>query len=512
MTIYDFSLASMYEVTGVDTAMCNRAGIFREMGYTNKMIFTTHPTTRDLLLYTGKGLKYDQILGVHCFFTDIDNLAPTANLRKMVDYLKKSLGCTDEEQEGDYLILKKNNLKTVAFHLTADRNFFYSIAYYHSDAKWTTLVRTDFYADVLYATVFYEAENGEISERFFYNRDGSIALIQIFWNRQECNIFPDGSRYNNRELFSLFVQRLHLTKSDVVIIDRALGFFSSKALFLCFGQTNIVTIVHSEHYNIKGFTYIGERLSREYWYWCKYSQYIHTMIVGTEGQKMELEKTLKQYQFVVPEIRVIPPVCLDRIRYPKESRKRKSLVCVTRLFVRKKIEWTILAVVKAHEMDNEITLDIYGMGVQFEYVGYLQQLIEKYKATNYVSLKGYMDVSEIYQKYEVFLTTSLGESFGITLLEAVGSGLAMIGLDVRYGNQQFIENGRNGYLVEYNPEHFYEECPTEVEELADRIVEILSDEEKWKAFSKRSYEIAGQYLSEQVKQKWYDLICPKMTI
>lgn len=35
-------------------------------------------------------------------------------------------------------------------------------------------------------------------------------------------------------------------------------------------------------------------------------------------------------------------------------------------------------------------------------------------------------------------------------MEAVGSGLGMIGLNVNYGNPTFIRDGENGYLVPYN--------------------------------------------------------------
>ena len=230
------------------------------------------------------------------------------------------------------------------------------------------------------------------------------------------------------------------------------------------------------------------------------------MIVGTEEQKKELEKTLDHYGFAVPEIRVIPPMCLERLRYPDRPRRRKSIVCISRLHVRKKIEWTILAVVKAHQSDPEVTLDIYGSGVNQQYTERLRQLIAEHNAAGYIFLKGRADVTELYQQYEVFLTTSLWETFGITLLEAVGSGLAMVGLDVRYGNRLFIEDGGNGYRKSYDPKHFYEACPPEIDELADRIVEILSDEEKRAAFSRRSYEIAQQYLAEFVKEKWYELL------
>lgn len=94
----------------------------------------------------------------------------------------------------------------------------------------------------------------------------------------------------------------------------------------------------------------------------------------------------------------------------------------------------------------ELTFDIYGEGGQRQL---LEELIAKHQASDYIKLKGHHDLEQIYAQYEAYVTASTSEGFGLTLMEAVGSGLAMIGLDVRYGNQTFIEPGQNGYLLEY---------------------------------------------------------------
>ena len=491
----------MYELTGVDTAMCNRACLFREKGCEVKMIFVDVPTVRDLQLYMDLGLDYEQILSVYPYFADVRNLAPVMNSQEMADTLMEALRCTEKQRQGDLLVLWQGEKKAAVLHLTQDGDSFYTVDYYQNEQ----LVRTDYYADARYASAFYEMEGG-ISERFFYRSDGSVALTQVFRNGQEYNVFPDGSGFNKDQLFTLFVRKLNLTKDDLVILDRPRGLFAAKALLACSDQTNIVAVIHSEHALQSGLSTQGVGLHMEYWYWCRYSMCIHTMVVGTEEQKVELEKTLKQYNFTVPRIQVISPICLGRVHRPVKTRKKKSIVCVSRLNERKKIEWTILTAVKAHQLDPEITLDIYGDSPSYRYMDYLKRLIVENDASGCVSLKGCIDVAEIYQNYEVFLTTSLWETFGITLLEAAGSGLPIVGLDVRYGNRLFIEDGRNGYRIPYNPEHFFEECPSEIDELAEKVVEVLSDEERWKAFSARSYEISEQYLAEHVKQKWYDLL------
>ena len=105
MAVYDFSLASMYELTGVDTAMCNRACLFREKGCEVKMIFVDAPTVRDLQLYTGLGLDYEEILSVYPYYAGVRNLEPVMDSKEMAHNLTELLGCTDEQRQGDFLIL-----------------------------------------------------------------------------------------------------------------------------------------------------------------------------------------------------------------------------------------------------------------------------------------------------------------------------------------------------------------------------------------------------------------------
>lgn len=512
MAIYEFSMVSWQTPSGVDTAICNRAKILAEKGYDVKVVLPTYPNLRDLNLYLNLGLKFDKIINVYASLSGIENLEPKIKYSDMLLEIDKALGGIKVEYIGNSIHIKKDEHRAATVILMPNTEAVYAVEYFN---KKNYLMRRDYYADVLYTSEFYmtvEKKSGkeaELKERIFYTRDGSMSYIQNFIADKEYNIFPDGNCYNAAELFSLFIERLNLTKKDFVIIDRPRRIFPTRALFECYKKTNIVAVVHSEHFFEKGVSVEGWYLNAEYWYWCKYSKYIHTMIVGTEEQKNSLKDILEKYGWNIPEIRVIPPVCIDKIQFPALEREKKSLICVSRLNGRKKIDWTIGAVIKAHKYDPEISLDIYGRGSK-EYTDYLEGIIREHDASEYISLKGHADVSEIYKNYEVYLTTSLWETFGITLLEAVASGLALIGLDVKYGNHLFIEEGKNGFLVPYNPEHMFEECPMEIDELAKKIVEVFSDDKRLEAFRKRSYQIAEKYMSHHVNQKWYDLIEEKI--
>ena len=80
----------------------------------------------------------------------------------------------------------------------------------------------------------------------------------------------------------------------------------------------------------------------------------------TEEQKKELQNTLTQYGWHIPNIAVIPAGGLTKLCVPSDLRKPYSILTVSRLDIRKKIEWIIEAVAIAHRTIPNIFLDIYG--------------------------------------------------------------------------------------------------------------------------------------------------------
>ncbi|WP_145361864.1 glycosyltransferase, partial [Staphylococcus epidermidis] len=84
-----------------------------------------------------------------------------------------------------------------------------------------------------------------------------------------------------------------------------------------------------------------------------------------------------------------------------------------------------------------------------------------------------VNLHDIYSQYELFVSASQSEGFGLTLMEAVGSGLGMIGFNVNYGNPTFIEDGQNGYLLEKpSKEESIEEI---TDRMAEKIVQYFKD-------------------------------------
>ena len=173
------------------------------------------------------------------------------------------------------------------------------------------------------------------------------------------------------------------------------------------------------------------------------------------------------------------------------------MITASRLASEKHVDWICKAVIQARSEVPEVSLDIYGEGGE---KSKLETIIRDNNASDYIHLMGQHDLSEVYQNYEAYIAGSTSEGFGLTLMEAVGGGLPIIGFDVRYGNPTFIRNGENGYLISLP-----EEDKDKIEALRKGIVDLFKqDLEKCHSVS---YEVAKDFLTCNVQEKWREAVC-----
>ena len=107
--------------------------------------------------------------------------------------------------------------------------------------------------------------------------------------------------------------------------------------------------------------------------------------------------------------------------------------------------------------------------------------------------------------YETYIAGSTSEGFGLTLMEAVGSGLPIIGFDVRYGNKTFIDDAENGYKI---PVHDRMESNERIQKLAECIIRMFAEADL-ESFHAHSYEKAKNYLTTEVEKRWATLLTQK---
>ena len=223
----------------------------------------------------------------------------------------------------------------------------------------------------------------------------------------------------------------------------------------------------------------------------QYANYFDHIIVSTEAQKKELERDLS----TVKPISVLPVGGLEGLQYA-DNRKPYSLMIAARFERRKRLDLAIDAVVALHEKIPEVTLDIYGQGMLWQEIE--EKLAIKCSKAIFIS-RGTKTFKTRFKEYELYLATSEWETFGLTLLEAIGSGLVMVGTDVPYGNPTFIKNDRNGFLVPFvNQSH--EEVVADLKRSMQKAFGNLN------FLREGSYKLAERYMTDQIIGQWREFL------
>ena len=506
MSIYVFSLLVGYRRSGVDVAQGVRNRFLRKTNQQIRYIFTEIPTEHYIQVYQSLGIEPEQMLCAHSFMTGRDHLGGSSRVSDVLERLQERFEIDETVQTESEIRLYKDNSQKISIRLKENPKYFSEIMYF----DFGRLLAVEYYTDRLLFTHFYETVSDEKGSRArlarttFSDEQGQRVFDCIYDNEEKKSyVFPDGSCYTHAQFMELFIQKLQLSSEDIVLIDRPSQLDFVEPLFTYGHQAKLIPFIHSGHYFEKGEEPSAVYMNYEYYYWFKYSHYIHCMVVSTEEQKKELIEKLEEYGCHVPKIEVIPVSGLEELKYPKGPRRRYSVLSVSRLDPRKKIDMLIRSVAEAHKSIPEITLDIYGEGADV-YVSEYKQLVKDLQAEDYIRFMGLCDVREVYQDYELYVTASLWETLGLSVMEAVGAGDAVVGLDVRYGNRLFVKQGVNGQLVDFSLKDINE--PKKEQEtvckMAEAIVDMLSDQERLQSYSEESYRIAKQYLNDTIGEKW----------
>jgi glycosyltransferase involved in cell wall biosynthesis len=104
------------------------------------------------------------------------------------------------------------------------------------------------------------------------------------------------------------------------------------------------------------------------------------------------------------------------------------------------------------------------------------------------------DLVNLYSQTDIFVMPSLTEAFGVTFLEAMACGVPVIGTRVG-GIPEIIQHGYNGLLVE----------PNNSDDLADAIIQLLSDSELRKQLRIAGVETAHRFDVSRMMECTYSI-------
>lgn len=227
----------------------------------------------------------------------------------------------------------------------------------------------------------------------------------------------------------------------------------------------------------------------------KYFKNIDSIVVMTKRAKVEYEKWLKDSNSNAKVYNVS-----NMIEKTEENDIAKfgsnTIISVGRLEKIKDFPTLIDVFSIVHRKNKEVKLKIVGEGSQREV---LENKIKELELENYITITGRISSQEVKDELlssSLFVLTSVCESFSLVLCEAMECGLPCLSFDIEVGPKEIIKSGYNGILIENR----------NIDKMADVVLEILENREKWEEISKNSLEEVKKYHSCNVAKEWINIL------
>ncbi|WP_214546360.1 accessory Sec system glycosyltransferase GtfA [Staphylococcus pseudintermedius] len=490
MTVYNINLGIGWASSGVEYAQSYRASIFRDLHVHSKFIFLDFVDNNIQALTSNIGFDDSEVIWLYQYFTDVKVAPSTMPISK----IEKPADISQILNEGTTQRIFFENGKNYLKIYLNKMGYVEKVEHIYKG----NLIKRDYYSYVRILTEYFIPENNKAKcyMRKFYNENGEIAYQEYIQEDDSMFVFSDKIIYSKHDLIKLMLNSFQLTNEDILILDRSKDF--GQILLENKGLAKMGVVIHAEHYN-KNYT------TNEYILWNNYYEYVFNnandidfFVTSTELQKKTLAEQFKKYYNISPKIHVIPVGSLKELKYPYE-RKKHSIITASRLAKEKHVDWLVKAVIQAKLSIHDLTLDIYGEGIE---KNKLNEIIALNKAQSVVKLCGHVNLEDVYPNYELFLSGSTSEGFGLTLMESIGSGLGIVGFNVNYGNPNFINDGENGVLI---PIDLDKDTEVDIVDKLAKGIEFYFNMDMVKVQCE-SYKTAQSYLQKHVIKKWDNLL------
>ena len=207
--------------------------------------------------------------------------------------------------------------------------------------------------------------------------------------------------------------------------------------------------------------------------------------------------TDKQYvlfsEFVSKENLLIIPNPINIVSQ-KTNRDSNKIVTVGRLVPEKGFDILIDIVHKLIKVKPLLKLVIVGSGP--EKANLFHRIESLGLVENIDIIENETNVSRHLENASVFVVTSLTESFGIAMLEALSVGVPVVAFDAGDGPKKMISDGNNGFLIPFRNNSLFEK----------KVLTLLDSEViTWNEFSKNAVNSSLMYEVNIVYLMWKDV-------
>jgi len=137
-------------------------------------------------------------------------------------------------------------------------------------------------------------------------------------------------------------------------------------------------------------------------------------------------------------------------------------------------------------------LDIYGDGEDREM---LERRIAGEQIPNVRLCHAVADIRSVYEQSDFYVMSSVYESFGLVLTEAMSCGRPCVAFDCPYGPGEIIHDGEDGLLAR----------AADVTDLADKMCRMIDDAPMRRRMGQKAHDNVRRFLPERIFPLWQSL-------
>ena len=493
--------------SGIEHAELKRLQLFKRHQEPAKIIArdwnrTLHETAN------ASGVDDDHLLGMFDFFQGTEKVPFKQVKVEDIDFGLENLIYQEENDKNRYLVNSKDG-KLVA-RVNYDPNHDKQVVSTELFDEYGNLYRVDHYDSRGFRSLiqWYTPDNkigneewltldNQVVVRTFNKFDIHHKLVKTGWWLKE----PNGQIHTfdtMDELFEHFLNILNQKGKNIFVLDRAN--LADAALTRL--KRPAYTVMHL-HNSQAGDAQdpMHSIVNNNYEYALANLDEYSAVVSATQRQTDDVIARFKPKakMFTIP-VGVVADETLNEARVSVDQRTYGKVIAVARIAHEKHLDDLVRAIRIVHDQVPEVTLDLYGYADSsnnYAEKKKVEKVISDLKLDDVVKFKGYStEIANIERKAEIFGLTSRMEGFNLAILEAISHGVIGVTYDVNYGPNDIVQDGKNGYIVDYG----------DYKDLAKRMIEIFKDKDLMQKLSSQAYDSSERYSEENVWQAWKSLI------
>ena len=258
---------------------------------------------------------------------------------------------------------------------------------------------------------------------------------------------------------------------------------SSKDDIFVFGSMELLAFASKKRYNIQHF-HFNSRV-----YKSLLNKFLKTgsrrpdhIVFLTSSTKEAVDKKNVLKSSVIP----------NPSRYSRKENfefHNNTLISACRLEAQKNPMMLVKIARELKDMNFNYTFNIYGSGT---YKKQMEEYIKEHDLTNVHIISGITNLEPCYLNSDLYISTSLFEGFGLSVIEANSFSVPTIWKEMGDPTPSIITNGVNGYVIDSDDPH----------DFALKIIEILSNKEELRKLKESTYNLSSRYEESYIKEMW----------